>query len=356
MPEFQEINPPQPPGSFGSDHVQFGVAIPKQKRLELLDDAEWEAFTEEWALSLKGEYHSVKRHSGSGDKGLDVVGFVASDQFSDGYDNYQCKKYRHALAPSDVWVEFGKVIYYTWRGDYPAPRQYFFAAPKGIGTRLLKLLADAERLKDGLIENWEGYCAAEISNDPIPLDGALLDHLRAFDFTVFKAISAAELIEGHSHTPFHSVRFGGGLPQRPSFSVPGEVQPEETRYTEQLFEAYSDHSGELVTRANLRQFDVFAPDFQVQRQRFYSAEALKNFARDSVPPGTFESLQDAALDVVYDTCQAQHACGLTRMRAALNQVATASFGASPLFSRILEQDKKGLCHQLANEDKLTWVP
>jgi hypothetical protein len=356
MSDFQDLNPATPTRGFGSDHVQFGVPIPKQKRLEMLDDAEWEAFTEEWALSLKSQYHSVKRHSGSGDKGLDVVGFLASEQFSDGYDNYQCKKYNQALAPSDVWVEFGKVIFYTWRGDYPAPRQYFFAAPKGVGTKLLKLLADADGLKEGLIGNWANHCATGITSEVIPLEGGLLDHLRAFDFTIFKAVSAAQLIEGHAQTPFHSVRFGGGLPQRSSFTVPRDVQPEETRYTEQLLEAYSDNSGEGVTRDNLDQFIAFAPDFQIQRQRFYSAESLKNFARDSVPPGTFDNLQDEALDVVYDTCQTEHSCGLTRMRATLNQVVKATFSASPLFSRILEQDKKGICHQLANENKLTWVP
>jgi len=353
--DFQDVEPSEPNGSFGSDHVQFGVPIPKQKRLEMLDPAEWEAFLEEWALSLKDQYYSVKRHSGSGDKGLDIVGFVASDQLSDGYDNYQCKRYNAALAPSDVWVEFGKVIFYTWRGDHPIPRRYFFAAPKGVGTKLLKLLGDAAALKKGLRENWASHCKDEISNEEIPLEGDLLDYFEEFDFSIFGSTSAAQLIEGHAKTPYHSVRFGGGLPTRPPFSVPEEVQPEETRYTEQILEAYSDNAGTPVFRATLHTFPAYAPDYQIQRERFYSAESLRNFARDSVPPGTFESLKKEAFDVVYDVSQADHACGLTRMRAVLNHVVNASFGSNPLISRVQEQDKKGMCHQMANEDMLKWV-
>jgi hypothetical protein len=167
--ELQDLSPAMPTDSFGGDHVAFGVVIPKQKRLEILDEDEWEAFVEEWALSLKDKYFDVKRHSGSGDKGLDVIGLIASEQMSDGYDNYQCKHYDHRLAPSDVWVEFGKAVFYTWRGDYPMPRKYKFAAPKGVGTKLQKLLGDAAALKKGLSENWEKYCqTAILSGESIP--------------------------------------------------------------------------------------------------------------------------------------------------------------------------------------------
>jgi hypothetical protein len=348
---FSDLNPKTP--AIGAEYVAFGVPIPKQKRIELFSSDDWEAFTEEWGLSLEHQYYSVKRHSSSGDKGLDVVGMHVSDQMADGYDNYQCKHYKAALAPSDIWVELAKVIFYTMRGDHPVPSSYYFVAPKGIGTKLLKLLGDSEKLKSGLKDNWSAYCAKNITNNEVELTEEIIEYIDHFDFSIFKSKSSAELIEGHSKTPFHSVRFGGGLPQRPSHVVPETQQIEETRYTEQLTEAYSDNSKTDVTRDNL---GAFAKDYQIQRERFYSAEALKNFARDSVPPGTFDELLNEAFNAVYDTAVSDHPCGLNRMRAVLSQSTVATFSSSPLISRILEQDKKGMCHQLANENKLKWVP
>lgn len=348
---FLDLNPSTPP--IGAEYAAFGVPIPKQKRIELFSSDDWEAFTEEWALSLKHQYYSVKRHSGSGDKGLDVVGMHTSDQMVDGYDNYQCKHYESALAPSDIWIELAKVIFYTMRGDHPIPSSYYFVAPKGIGTKLLKFLGDSQKLKNGLKENWSTHCAKKITTENVDLTEDIIEYIDEFDFSIFKSKSSAELIEGHSKTSFHSVRFGGGLPHRPSHVVPKTEQIEETRYTEQLIDAYSDNSKKNVTRDNL---GAFAKDYQIQRERFYSAEALKNFARDSVPPGTFDELLNEAFNAVYDTAVGDHACGLNRMRAVLSQSTAASFSSSPLISRILEQDKKGMCHQLANENRLKWVP
>lgn len=354
--KLQELAPPPATSGFGADHVAFGVPIPKQKRLEMLEPAEWEAFVEEWGQSLQPAYFSVRRHSGAGDKGLDVIGLLSSDQLADGYDNFQCKRYDHPLTPSDVWVEMGKLIFYTGRGDFPPPRYFYFAAPKGVGTKLQKLLGQAASLKAGLKQNWTLHCQKAITSaTEVSLDGELLKHFESFDFSIFRSLSGAQLIEGHSQTPFHSVRFGGGLPVRPELEVPEEILPGETRFTEQLMEAYSDNAKTELSR-ELLAGTRYEADYKRQRERFYSAEALRNFARDSVPPGTFEDLQNQALDAVFDVCQASHACGLTRMRAALNQASSATFSSSPLISRIREQDKKGFCHQLANEDKLTWVP
>ena len=50
-----------------------------------------EGFTEEW-LSFhkgKGTYHSIKRYSGSGDLGLDVVAFTSEAGFEETWDSYQ---------------------------------------------------------------------------------------------------------------------------------------------------------------------------------------------------------------------------------------------------------------------------
>ena len=97
-------------------------------------------------------------------------------------------------------------------------------------------------------------------------------------------------------------------------------------------------------------------DFLRQRERFYHAESLRNFARDTVPDGTYDSLQNEIYHGVVETCEKEHEDGLVRLRETLSQAGTVAIGSNPLASAVRVQDKQGICHQLANEDKLAWVP
>ncbi len=345
--------------AYSAGHVVAGLPVPKTRRLELFSPAEWEEFVEEWASSLKGKYAAVRRLSGAGDMGVDVAGFLQNTWFSGGWDNYQCKHYDHAMHPSDAWLELGKAIYYSFKGEFAAPQRYYFVAPHGVGTTLTRLLSDPDELKAQLVANWDKYCRNAItSKETVALEGSLLLYAQSFNFGIFDAVTPVTLVEQHATTPFHAVRFGGGLPPRsPGAAVPPKsVQETESRYVAQLFEAYSDHAGEPVELRNLAGHPALAKDFLRQRERFYSAEALKNFARDNVPEGTFETLQKEAYHGVVDVCEAEHDCGLTRMKETLNRAALLPFSSNPLVSALHTLDKQGICHQLANEDELIWVP
>ena len=82
--------------------------------------------------------------------------------------------------------------------------------------------------------------------------------------------------------------------------------------------------------------------FHRQREAFYHAESLRVFARDTVPPGTFESLQEDIYDGVVDTHDASHPDGYLQITA------------NALISCTKPKDRDGICHQLANEDRLRW--
>lgn len=97
-------------------------------------------------------------------------------------------------------------------------------------------------------------------------------------------------------------------------------------------------------------------DFLRQRERFYHAESLRNFARDNVPDGTFDRLQKEILHGVIDVCESSYEDGLDRMKATVTQAANISTSSNPLTIVVQVQDKQGICHQLANEDQLFWVP
>src|SRR5204863_2847658 len=137
-----------------------------------------------WASSLRDSYERVARFGGSGDQGIDVIGFVSNKGFDGEWDNYQCKRYDHRLHPSDIWVELGKIVYYSYKKEYSVPRKYYFVASQDAGTTLQKLLANPDALKAELRANWSKYCEGQItSTSKIPLEGELLAWFENFDFS-----------------------------------------------------------------------------------------------------------------------------------------------------------------------------
>ena len=220
-------------------------------------------------------------------------------------------------------------------------------------------MGDPDSLKEKLKENWGGHCLNGItSTGSIELTGDLEEYLNNFDFTIFSSKSPVEIINEHSNTQFHTVRFGGGLPGRPLSDSPPEHPTEnESRYLRQILDAYGDHLGaDLVDAGSLDGHKELKKDYLRQRERFYHAESLKNFARDNVPEGTFDSLQEEVFHGVVDVCEDSHDDGFKRMKATLAQAAQVAATTNPLVSTLKTQDRQGICHQLANEDRLTWVP
>lgn len=360
IPE-SDLKPISPSGALSTataGHVSSGLPIPAALRVQVFSPDDWEMFTEEYASSLGPYYTKIRRFGGSGDMGIDVACFVTDQGFKGGWDNYQCKRYDNALRPSDVWIELGKIIYYSFREEYTVPRKHYFCASKGIGTKLEKLLNDTDKLKEKCREAWAGQCENGITSmQTVPLSDDLLTYFNAFDFSIFSSKSVLEMVQGHSTTKFHAVRFGGGLPLRPSHEPPPEQpQQHESRYIRQLLDAYGDHAGvEFGDLAALAANQTLTGNFRRQRERFYNAEALRNFARDTVPEGTFTQLQEEIYQGVIDVCETTHSSGFDRMTAAVKQAATIASTSNPLSPATNVQDRQGICHQLANDDRLQWV-
>ena len=336
--------------------IRSGPSIPPIERIKLFSPSQWEAVVDEWASSLP-DYKLVERAGGAGDMGCDVIATVDPANSASDWNNYQCKHYDHPLAPSDIWVELGKLCYYTHISEYGVPRTYRFVAPQGIGTKLLNLLKRPDKLRQGLIDNWPSKCTTKItSTKSVPLEGALLAHVQSFDFSRVGHVPTLKLIEQHQKTPYFAVRFGLGLPPRSaSPTPPPEIAAGETRYVSQLLEAYGDNQ-----RAAYASPDALIPAHQRHPQRaresFYCAEALRSFSRDTLPDGAFKNLQDQILDGVIDTAEADHECGLTRVNATTAQATNLSLTSSALLGRVEPSDRKGVVHQLANDNRLIWVP
>lgn len=356
--DLKEIKPDLSNATFSPLHIQSGVPIPKPTRVKFFSPEEWETFTEEWASSLKDKYAHIRRFGGSGDMGVDVAGFCSDQRFKGIWDNFQCKRYDHPLRPSDIWVEIGKIIYYSYKNEYTAPRYHYFIGSQGIGTSLEKLLGSPTELHAKMLENWDQHCLNGItSTQSIPLIGKLKNYFDNFNFAIFSSKSVVELIEIHSRTPFHSVRFGGGLPIRPTPNTPPEDPTNnESRYIRYMLDAYGDSLGtNLADVSAIEPYNPLKKHYLRQREYFYYAESLKNFARDTVPEGTFSSLQEEIYHGIIDTCEDTHPNGFERMKATVKQSTEIAITSNPLISSIKTQDRQGICHQLANDDRLKWV-
>lgn len=330
---------------------------PKQHLL-LSTAEDWEEFLVEWGTFQKGLYKLVTRLGGAGDKGIDVACFLTENGFQGDWHNFQCKYYKgEPLTPRTAVSEIGKILWHISSGEITAPSAYYFFAPKDCGPSLKKLLLNAADLKNELINKWGDWCSQTItSTQTILLDGAFKAFVTGFDFSIFKYKPLDEIIEEHRKTPYFSQRFGGGLPDRPAAQTPPtEIMNAETRYVSQLYEAYADHRKKPIDEFDLAKDKDFQPHFDRQRESFYSAESLRTFARDSVPPGTYEALQQEMYDGVIDTVEAAHSDAYQRLTEVLKEAKSTPLDSNALVHVTKVKDRFGICHQLANEDRLIWV-
>jgi hypothetical protein len=326
------------------------------KRIRLYNDVEWEEFVLEWATSLVPKYEQVMRSGGTNDHGVDVAGFGSAAGFDGEWDCYQCKHYGHALLPGDAYPEILKVVCGTIGRHYTWPRKYRFVAPNGYGTSLANVLHSPTNLKAGLVKlltKANSVLAKKIGTLTVSEVLAFVD---AADFSVFGTVELHELVEGHASTRWHTQRFGLPLPERPDVPSPSPFpSADEQRYIEQLMCVYKERYPEGgITPATAAHHDKSAHHYVRQREAFYSAEALRVFARDSVPQGTFDSLQDEVFDGVVDTHDQTFADGMDRLYAVTQAARELAMTKNQLLPVVTMRDRTGVCHQLANEDRLTW--
>ena len=354
----RSVAPPTPTGRLTNQQILLGQKHEPIEIIKIYSAEEWEQFIREWVEGLSERYKEVRRASGAGDRGRDVIGYVEAVG-ADPWDNHQCKHYDHALYPSDLWKELAKLCYYTFQKTHSVPRTYYFVAPRGVGPEALLLLENAEKIREGLIAKWKEGGLLKIGKDEIQLTENLLSYVNDFDFTIVKDVAPAKIIEEHRRTRYHAARFGGGLVKLPpdKVDVPIEVAHHESRYVEQLLGAYADYlSKHVSTQADLEDHPKLKSHFERQRKHFYLAELLRNFTRDNIPEdGCFERLQDAIYDGVIDTAEGDFPNGYERLKQTIDKARAIQIDSHPLKECLEGYHRSGVCHQLANTDKLKWV-
>lgn len=343
-----------------SHQVNYGKRIIPLKMIEHMSFDDWEEFIEEWLDIKKSEYIETERFGGAGDKGRDVVGYITDkNKVNFVWDCYQCKHYENPLTPTQVYKEFGKVLYYTFKNEYPKPRRFYFVSPKGCGTSLSKLLQNPSELKEAIKKNWVRYCENDISSKQIILEGDLLKWVNNFDFSIFKKIHTKNILKEHINHPNHLIRFGGGLPKREKLdtsAIPNSIQNSETIYVNQLLCAYASESNKDYKKVEeLDSKEHYRNHFNRARISFHHAEQLRNFSRDSLPVGTFEDFQNEILVGIIDIVEDQHSNSFIKVKEAEKEARKIIISSNPLKDVSIIYDRSGVCHQLVNDKKIKWI-
>lgn len=327
---------------------------PILRQIRGYDAAEWEVFTRECARGMPG-YHSVKRLGGAGDHGRDVIGLCSLEGCEGVWDNIQCKDYEGLLRTPIACRDAGKIIFHASRGVFTPPRQCLFASPKGPTTELRDLLLNPTRFRDEVISTWNTRVAAHVvDGEKHLLTDTLATYVDQYDFTSFGYLSIEELVDWHRTTAYWAERFGGLLSPPPKADPPPEtVMPHETTYVGKLLDVYAEAAGmPIICAADLDSHDDWKSDLQRQRVRFFDAEAFMANYRDQTEPGTTESFADQIFDAIEPSLMTPDT-GLNRLTKALTVAGNAS-PASVLTPQAKIGVRQGVCHQLANDERVTW--
>lgn len=152
------------------------------------------------------------------------------------------------------------------------------------------------------------------------------------------------------------------LPRPTNVPVPKVATQDEQIYINELCLAYGDAEGmDSFSTDNLSSFPDYSDDLEDRRIDFYAAETIRRGVlelKGSSLTGQFDVLKDETYNGVKDTARRTHPNGYERMLAVMEQAVIAPvtnyiLSTSPYW--ISGKIKKGVCHHLVNDGKLTWI-
>jgi len=326
---------------------------PVIRQIRGYDATEWEIFTREWILGLTG-YHAVKRLGGPGDHGRDVICLYSELGCEGVWDNYQCKNYEGTLRTPAACRDAGKIIFHAFHKVFTPPRRCMFVAPRGPATDLRDKLLNPSKFKAEVIATWDTRVASHVvEGEHHPLTSDLADYVSRYDFAGFNYVTMDDVVDCHRRTAYWAQRFGGLLPPPRRGVTPEAVMPHETVYVEKLLDVYAEAAAAEIKSVNdLEAHEEWKRDLLRQRVRFFDAEAFIATYRDQTEPGTTESFADEIFDAI-EPSQRIFGSGLDRLTRALT-VAAQTAPANVLAPQARVAVKQGFCHQLANDDRVTW--
>ena len=242
------------------------------------------------------------------------------------------------------------------------PKEYYIIASNDVGQSLQNIIDNPTELASKLIENWDTYCKTKITKTmQIQLDKPFLKYITDFDFSIIKTYPISQIIDEYLDTTYGNIRFGGRKFTLPSpLSPETVVEAEEMNYITALLEAYSEEIGTKVDTIDiLKQYETYFKHFNRQRKDYYCVETIRRFLRDTTTDTKqFDVLKDEIYDGIIDIHEQDYENGYKRLIADLQHATVINTSKCLLDSKlhcIGNNERKGTCHMLVNDNKLRWV-
>lgn len=144
-----------------------------------------------------------------------------------------------------------------------------------------------------------------------------------------------------------------------NIDVPDSATPGEMKYIKALLSAYAEDCG-ISDTDNLP--DKYNQDLKKQRKNYYKAESIRRGVRDNFSPKEnnehFELLKDDMYEGIEEVYEEDYDTGYIRLKEVLKHSSMITLNGSLLASiqgLIGNSAKKGICHMLVNDGKITWV-
>lgn len=348
-------------GNKMANNTKNVIILEPLRVLLSFNDDQFEQMIEEWQTCYKGtNYKRVERIACTGDKGRDIrctgIGLL-NDLYI-----FQAKNYHHRLGISDIFPDMAKCCYYTYKGEYQVPRKFTFVSPLGVSPTVSDLFDDKTRLKKVFKNNWDKMCASKINKPKrIALEGKLLSYVDDFNFAIFNYVTPQELVDELKKTCYYVKYFQQLNKTRPLTKTPKEIEEKELVYIGKIIEAYDEYLGRHIEDVN--KLKEISPqlwvDFKRHRDYFYSAETLSRFSRDIYSPESqwFEQIKEELYHAIIQDIEEDAKNGFDRLNKVMKRAVSLSIGVDnqPHSIGVLVQDRKGICHHLANErEEVRW--
>lgn len=327
------------------------LMIDYERQILALDDVKLEKLVREWAEQQKSKYYLAKRFAGAGDMGRDVVGFYSESKHEGEWDNYQCKQYNKALPTEQGMLEIGKILYFSFLKKFSIPKNYYFVAPKGVNRNLEEFIFNPEKFKKGLIENWDKYCKKIL----IPLNPQLTKFIESYDFGSIQIVDVDTIVLDENFKNILVEWFGGEMLPAPDGVVPAQIQSEESTYIQHILMAYSEYDNiDYRHFKDLNGHSDFEIDLEIQRERYFSADAFKRFYRDNTVGNILDSLEKQVFNGIYDTSKKSYSNGYDCMCSVMSQAASV-IPSGKLAVHAKVDVKQGYCHHFVSGGMLKWI-
>ncbi len=341
--------------------VTSSLVLKPSKVLCSLEDNEFEEMIHDWRSTYKGKlYQRVEWLGGKGDGGRDVKCTGLSDTE---ITIYQCKNYDKKLTPYYIFKEVGKCCYNIFKKVYPLPIKYLFISPHGVTAEVTDLFSNPLKLKVDLKAVWPNTCETHIQASRIPLIGDFEKFIDNFDFSIFNYVSPNEFLEDFENTCYYSKYFKMIKKARPlgPYDAPEQYGENELDYIQKLLAVYKEYSQEeIVNEAVLKSLKPKLYDeFKRHRFYFYSADCLAEYSREVFPPEMpwFEHCKKEFYYGIIDEVSEDAEHGYSRLKKVIKRATDLDIklGDDPSV-RLRVQDKRGMCHHLANErEDIVWT-